>query len=183
MAQNIIRIEFDPCEPTPALGYFVKYRPVGSLEDYRIVSPNPTDSPVVIVDDNDPAGTSYEGTIQGHCGVDNYSLPVPWEALNGDSVSESQASESESDVEPPVEEWDYYLADELLCEDCFGVPVQENVLIRIPTGTVINVGKYYRPAAHPNGLVYQILPTPQAPGMSITMSVLNFTNCAGACAG
>src|SRR5688572_2741065 len=98
MAENTIVIEFVPCEPAPVNGYLVKYRPFGSLEDYRVVEPNQTESPIVIVDENDPPGTSYEGTIQGDCGGGVLGVPSPWEFSNSDSISGS-GSQSE---EPPI---------------------------------------------------------------------------------
>ena len=96
MAQNIIRIEFDPCQPAPANGYLVKYKPIGSLEDFRTYTPNPFSSPVEIIELTDPAGTSYEGTIQGDCGGGVLGPANPWEALNNQSGSQS-ASGSQSD--------------------------------------------------------------------------------------
>lgn len=78
MAINTITLEFELCELTPANGYKILYRPVGSEEDYR-TWPNVTESPAVIVDENDdPEGTQYEGFIQGDCGGGKLGVPVPW---------------------------------------------------------------------------------------------------------
>lgn len=240
MATNTIELIFEPCEPFPDNGVLVRYRPLGSGGEYRTVMPNPTESPIIIVDTNDPLGTSYEGTIQGDCGNGKFGEEVPWEAINDESGSQSASGgeppESpcktfvlsaisgtpvanytdclgiafnkpittnttictngegyiisggtvtvESETEGPCfEEWDYYLADEYACDDCGGAPIEENLLIRIPAGTTIHVGKFYRPLAHPTGAVYQIHPAPQFPASSILMSINNFTTCAGACAG
>lgn len=101
MAENIITIEFVPCEPAPVNGYLVKYRPFGSLEDYRVLTPNQTESPIVIVDNNDPAGESYEGTIQGDCGGGVFGVASSWEFTNDQSQSGS-ISQSESDGPPPT---------------------------------------------------------------------------------
>jgi hypothetical protein len=90
MASNTITINFTPCEPTPALGYLVRYRPVGSLEDYRTAGPF-LGSPIQFEDIADPIGTSYEGFLQGDCGGGVLGLQVPWEAINGESPSESDS--------------------------------------------------------------------------------------------
>lgn len=66
MATNTFTLTFQPCEPTPAEGYRISYRPLGTEGAYRIVQV--TGSPAVIVDTLDAAGTQYEGFIQGDCG-------------------------------------------------------------------------------------------------------------------
>ena len=76
MAQNIILLDFQPCEPAPVNGYKITYRPLGSDDDYR-TWPNVFTSPVEIIDNNDPPGTSYEGLIQGDCGNGLMGVPVP----------------------------------------------------------------------------------------------------------
>lgn len=293
MAENTIIIEFIPCEPAPANGYLVKYRPLGSLGEYRVVSPNQTESPIVIVDENDPPGTSYEGTIQGDCGGGIFGPPSPWEFGNDQSQSGSGSisfgpvvcpyhivvmtenlgfndtscenikywvklvddngdpvmnplgvnikvnatasyivgdcatpsssftvtgdleiapGQSESynffaatapnnivanltlnSVDPAVlndcdillpasEPFDYYLADEYDCGDCGGAPTQEGILVRVPAGHVVQVGKFYRPVGHPTGFTYTLDDTPQPPASSIELTVDNFNTCAGACA-
>lgn len=94
MALNTITIEFQLCEPMPANGFLVSYRPVGSDEDYRTAGPFMS-SPAVINDSDDLFGTSYEGIIQGDCGGGVLGVAVPWTANNNESESESQ-SESAS---------------------------------------------------------------------------------------
>lgn len=177
MATNTIRIYFEECEPAPPNGYLVKYRPQGSDEPYREATAD--GSPAVIVDNNDPLNTPYEGTIQGDCGLAGLGPEIPWEV--GGSLSGSiSVGESEP---PPVEEFDYYFADEYDCGDCFGPPVQENILVRVPAGHVIQPGKFYRPVGHPTGFVYTLFPPAQPPASSVELTEANFNTCALACAG
>lgn len=107
MALNTITIDFDPCEPTPANGYRVAYRPLGSIGAYRIWPVNFFNTPAEFTDTHDPIGTSYEGFIQGDCGGGKFGVPIPWVAENSSSESsvpapsESSApSESGSVPEP-----------------------------------------------------------------------------------
>lgn len=93
MAQNTITIDFTPCEPTPSNGYRIYYRPVGGGA-YRFHPDRFYVTPAVIVDNEDPIGTDYEGFIQGDCGNGKFGLPVPWTAEN--SSSEASGSESAS---------------------------------------------------------------------------------------
>lgn len=186
MATNTIQIDFDPCEPAPANGYLVKYRPLGSDEEWRTVEPNPTDTPVIIVDENDPKGTSYEGTIQGDCGGGKYGVEVPWEAINDESGSASASgsgSDGDGSISIPPEEFDYYLADAYACEDCGGPPAFENILVRVPAGHSVQIGKFYRPVGHPTGFVYTLFLPAQPPASSVELTEDNFTTCGGACSG
>jgi hypothetical protein len=98
MAENTIHIEFDPCEPVPAGGYKVRYRPLGSGGAYRNPPSNFFSSPISFVDNLDPAGTSYEGFIQGDCGGGKLGVSVPWVAEFTGSVAPS--SEAPSSVAP-----------------------------------------------------------------------------------
>lgn len=89
MANNTISIYFQPCQPTPAAGYRVSYRPQGSSIPFRVWPDNFLTSPAIFTDTNDPEGTSYEGFIQGDCGDDLLGVHVPFTANNGESPSSS----------------------------------------------------------------------------------------------
>jgi hypothetical protein len=104
MAQNTIHIEFDPCDPFPAGGYVVRYRPVGSVEAYRTAPSNFFISPIEFVDNLDPVGTSYEGFIQGDCGGGKLGVSVPWVAEFTGSVPSpsSEAPSGGSSVAPNI---------------------------------------------------------------------------------
>lgn len=180
MATNTIVLDFEECTPTPANGYLVKYRPLDSSEDYRIVSPNPYSSPVTIIDTNDPVGTSYEGTIQGDCGGGNLGVPVPWVAINeiSPSISDTPSGSGGGSISIPPEEFDYYFATRVLCDGCFEL---DTVLVRVPAGHVVQVGKYYTPVGHPTGFVYTLETTPQPPASSVELTGLNYNTCVLAC--
>lgn len=96
---NTIRVDFQPCEPTPSNGYRILYRPIGDVTPFRIHPVNFTSSPAVFDVHVDPAGTSYEGFIQGDCGGGKYGVLVPWLAIQTGSFSFSE-SESASVPEP-----------------------------------------------------------------------------------
>lgn len=100
MASNTITIQFEPCSPSPFNGYRVRYRPIGSTEEYRIWPINFTSSPAVFTDTSDPLDTGYEGFIEGDCGDGKFGVPVPWlagEGQSGESPSESDSGVSESE--------------------------------------------------------------------------------------
>lgn len=96
MATNRITINFTPCNPDPANGYVVSYRPTGSDEDLRVWPDNFFSTPIVFDDENDTAGTQYEGYIQGDCGDGQLGLNVPFVTEGGESQSDS-GGESGSD--------------------------------------------------------------------------------------
>lgn len=96
MAQNTITITFTPCTPAPASGYTIRYRPVGDVA-YRTVL-NVFGSPAVIVDNNDPLGTEYEGFLQSDCGGGKLGPEVPWSVGGGGN----SGSGSESVSVPPL---------------------------------------------------------------------------------
>lgn len=104
MALNTINIEFDPCEPTPASGYRVRYRRLGSGGAYRAAGPFFT-SPIVFNDFLEVAGSSFEGFIQGDCGG-KLGVSVPWVAEFTGSIvapsSEAPSSAPSSSAPPPV---------------------------------------------------------------------------------
>lgn len=77
MALNRLTVTFIPCTPSPANGYSVFFRPIGSDDDYRDGG-NFVSSPAVIDDINDPEGTDYEGYIRGDCGNGNFGLNTPF---------------------------------------------------------------------------------------------------------
>lgn len=95
MANNTITIHYTPCGTAPASGYVVFYRPVGG-GDYR-ESQNFFESPIIIVDTNDPFGTEYEGYLQSDCGGGKLGPQIPWTTVGGGG----SASGSESESEPP----------------------------------------------------------------------------------
>lgn len=65
---NRLTINFEECDPAPANGYLVTYRPVGSADPYRNGGWFPN-SPAVVDDENeDPEGTQYEGFIRSDYG-------------------------------------------------------------------------------------------------------------------
>jgi len=103
MALNTINIEFDPCEPTPASGYRVRYRLLGSGGAYRNAGPFFT-SPIVFNDFLEVAGSSFEGFIQGDCGG-KLGVSVPWVAEFTGSIvapsSEAPSSAAPSSSAPP----------------------------------------------------------------------------------
>lgn len=59
-----IELRFNNASPSPALGYIIKYREVGTLT-WNTIYPNPMSSPVEISDL--PTGKKWEGTIQAVC--------------------------------------------------------------------------------------------------------------------
>lgn len=91
MAQNIVIVNFEPCEPTPTNGYRVTYRPQGSSEELRTWPANFFSSPVLMQVNEDPAGTDYEGYIQGDCGDGELGLLVPWVAPNEGAPSDGES--------------------------------------------------------------------------------------------
>lgn len=109
MAQNKIVINFEGCEPTPT-GYRVRYRPLGSLIPFRTWPTLFTSSPIEFIDENDPAATDYEGTLESVCAGDVMSVPFPWLAYNSESESAPPESESASESEAPCDAfipWDF----------------------------------------------------------------------------
>lgn len=97
MADNTITIEFRPCEPTPAAGYLIRYRPVsgGAYRERHVFS-----SPATWVDHSDPVGTSYEGFINGDCGNGQLGVDIPWTApFEGSQEASPSASASASSSE------------------------------------------------------------------------------------
>ena len=63
---NTITISFIECTNAPANGYNVKWRVVGSGDPYTDEG-NFFSSPVSFIDNINPEGTCYEGTIQSDC--------------------------------------------------------------------------------------------------------------------
>jgi hypothetical protein len=94
MANNSISIDFESCEPAPANGFKVFYRPVGSVDEYREAPENYTESPAQWIDTQDPPCTFYEGYMQGDCGGGKLG-PVSTFITNVICTAES-GSESES---------------------------------------------------------------------------------------
>ena len=154
MAINIIYIEFEPCEPAPANGYLISYRPLGSLIDYRTATAST--SPAVILDVSDPIGTSYEGIIQGDCGGGLLGVPVPWEAPNSISISGS-ASASEGSASgsfPPPPTFNYEV-EVYLCSAC-GEPI--GTIVAASTNEFLVLFKFYK-AQFGGDVVYRPIST------------------------
>jgi hypothetical protein len=125
MANNTITITFTPCEPAPANGYRVRYRPFGGIE-FRTWPVRFLTSPAVFTDEEDPIGTSYEGYIEGDCGDGILGLQIPWVALNSDSGGGSEPAPSGSDSEAPIPCRTYVLSKTVFSPsahyiDCLGV--------------------------------------------------------------
>jgi hypothetical protein len=160
MAQNTIHIEFDPCEPVPANGYTVRYRPLGSGGSYRTAPANYTSSPISFVDNLDPAGTSYEGFIQGDCGGGKLGVSVPWVAEFTGSAGggSSQAASSPAPSSPVEPECPYHIQivteslgfNETSCEDIkYSIRLVDNLgNPAINTGPDISVDLYRSRSAH-----------------------------------
>ena len=74
----------------------VTYRPI-SGGAYR-TAPNVFASPAVIIDNEDPIDTDYEGFLQSDCGGGKLGPQIPWETGGG------SASASDSGSEPPPAE-------------------------------------------------------------------------------
>ncbi len=89
---NFVTICFKPCEPTPADGYQVHYRPAGSIDDLRVWPVNFSHSPAQLLVNVDPEGTQYEGFIYGDCGNGQLGVGIPW------STGENSSSASEGCV-------------------------------------------------------------------------------------
>lgn len=106
MAQNVLNVEFSPCQPAPADGYVIRYRVLGSETEYRTAGPF-TESPAQVIDNSDPAGTSYEGFIQGDCGGGKMGVSVPFVAEFTGSIvapsSEAPSSGGGSSMAPSSE--------------------------------------------------------------------------------
>lgn len=79
---NQITVSFTECSPAPANGYNILWRVAGSTDPYNDAG-NFANSPAVIQDDTNPAGTQYEGIIRSDCtesgdsGI-NYGNPIDW---------------------------------------------------------------------------------------------------------
>lgn len=87
MAINQITINFEDCEPIG--GYYVFYRPIGSVDPYRFAGIFFA-NPIVFTDENDPINQEYEGYMQSHCGGGVFGDIIPWESSGSVSGSGSQ---------------------------------------------------------------------------------------------
>lgn len=63
---NTITINFIECTPAPAQGYNLKWRVAGSGDPYTDEG-NFSSSPAMFIDNINPEGTCYEGTLQSIC--------------------------------------------------------------------------------------------------------------------
>jgi hypothetical protein len=95
MAINQITINFEDCEPLG--GYYIFYRPIGSVDPYRFAGIFFA-NPIVFTDENDPVNQEYEGYMQSHCGGGIFGDIVPWESsgsIPGESGEPSEPGEDE----------------------------------------------------------------------------------------
>jgi hypothetical protein len=108
MADNLIVIEFDPCEPPPANGYRIGYRHLGSSAPFTIVGSIEA-SPVSILVTTDPDGQDYEGFIQGDCGGGKFGPAVFWATEPGSQEAPSEVGPSDASGGGPVPECRTYV--------------------------------------------------------------------------
>lgn len=155
MATNTITINFEPCLTAPSAGYRVKYRPVGSEEDYRIWPTNFFSSPAVIVDANDPEGTSYEGTIAGDCGNDQYGGEFPWTADNPLAPSEPGGGEESDEGGGPSPTYYPYECEVYSCSNC---SEPSGTIVAQSTNQFLTLFKYYK-AQFGGAVVYRPIAT------------------------
>lgn len=106
---NFLTLCFKPCEPSPAAGYQVHYRPADSDEDLRVWPDNFTDSPAQLEIAADPDGTQYEGFIYGDCGDGKLGVGVPFKTGDNPSVSASPSASVSESVPPPTSCGSYFL--------------------------------------------------------------------------
>jgi hypothetical protein len=128
MAENTIHIFFQPCEPAPANGYRITYRPQGSDEDLRTWPTNFVGSPAIFVDTLDALGTEYEGFIQGDCGDVGLGVPIPWQTGENSPGGEESPSPGEESPSPPApctifQNTDVVNATNVSWIDCDGTPM------------------------------------------------------------
>lgn len=75
---NKVTITFVECDPPPANDYILKIRVAGSGNDF-IVLTGITFSPIeIIIFDDEPLCTDYEGTIQADCGNNLFGQESAW---------------------------------------------------------------------------------------------------------
>lgn len=77
---NTITINFIECTPAPASGYNLKWRVAGSGDPYTDEG-NFTSTPIQFVDNVNPEGTCYEGTLQSDCSESGESGTLLGEAI------------------------------------------------------------------------------------------------------
>lgn len=91
---NLITITFVECDPSPSKGYNVKWRVQGSGDPYTDQG-NFFSSPAVFVDNTNPEGTLYEGTITAE-GVNINCNPVPWNNFESPQSSGAESPDNSS---------------------------------------------------------------------------------------
>lgn len=94
MAINTIALEIEPCIPDPPNGYRVSYRLLGSDDAYRVWPENFLGPEISFDVEDDPAGSEYEGFVQGDCGNDELGIRVPFATAVQDSASDSGSGSS-----------------------------------------------------------------------------------------
>lgn len=109
MPNNYFTLCVVPCEPTPAEGYTIDYRPAGSTEAYRRWPTALAGTPVVVggrtllqfqlLFDEDPLGTEYEGFVYGNCGEEQLGEGQHWQT--GDNPPESESGSASASPEEP----------------------------------------------------------------------------------
>lgn len=172
---NFLTICYKPCEPTPAEGYQVHYRPSGSSEPYRVWPVNfvPTSLELqqgigraALLVSADPDGTQYEGFIYGDCGQDELGVGDPW--TTGDNEG------SGSDTCTAVA-----FAEDTLPNGADGVPYSQD--LHLTGDGPFALGAVTKPAwmtVTLDGAVIHLTGTPDAEGTEGVSIVA--TNCDGA---
>lgn len=104
-------------------------------------------------------------------------IPVSFEVLNCGGTNELVFFQY-IDV---VDGLKYYFADKYACGSCGDPPVDEGVLVSVPSSHVVSSGRYYRPEGHPTGFVYVVDPDEQDPAGAVALTTEWFVNCTLAC--
>lgn len=164
---NTVTITFIECDPPPAQGYNLKWRVAGS-EDAYTDEGNFSSSPIIFIDNLNPQGTCYEGTLQSICTESGESGELVGQLIPWTSECEESGVESE---------YAYFNADEYACDECF-VPVRTVVVRILRTELPIIVPKFYWPdPLEPFTTSYQVY-GPELPAQaSILLSGINTVLC------
>lgn len=133
----------------PARGYRVYWRVVGSGDPYTDAG-NFFTSPAVFMDETNPAGTEYEGTITSQL-HSSFCAPIAWSTIE-DSGSGSGIP-SGSGIQPTI--YGYYEVEVYSCLDC-SIPIGTTTVAAIYPVTVLY--KYYN-ALYGGNVVYRPIGT------------------------
>ena len=77
---NTLTIDFIECNPAPASGYNLKWRVAGTADPYTDEG-NFSSNPIIFIDNINPEGTCYEGTLQADCSESGESGTLLGEAI------------------------------------------------------------------------------------------------------